>query len=88
MTSALPPKTSVRSVVHAGSPGRTMRPCSSIQTPVGTLANWNAELTACFVSTSVVKVACAASYHLPAAASPPVSWAAATISKFLPFSSS
>jgi len=51
------------------------------------LINWNAELTACVVSTSVVKVAFAASYHLPAAASPPVSCAAATISKFRSFSS-
>jgi hypothetical protein len=40
----------------------------------------------CFTSTSVVKVACAASYHFPAAASPPVSCAAATISKFVPLS--
>jgi len=64
-----------------------MRPCSSIQTPIGTLTNWNAELTLCFTSTSVVNVAFAASYHLPAAASPPVSCAAATISKFLSFSS-
>jgi len=52
------------------------------------LTNWNTELTVCFVSTSVVNVAFAASYHLPAAASPPVSSAAATISKFLSFSSS
>jgi len=52
------------------------------------LTSWNAELTVCFVSTSVVKVARAASYHLPAAASPPVSCAAATISKFFSFSSS
>jgi hypothetical protein len=52
------------------------------------LTNWNAELTACFASTSVVYVAFAASYHFPAAASPPVSCATATISKFLPFSSS
>jgi hypothetical protein len=37
--------------------------------------NWNTELTVCFVSTSVVNVAFAASYHLPAAASPPVSCA-------------
>ena len=50
--------------------------------------NWNAELTVCFASTSVVNVAFAASYHLPAAASPPVSCAAATISKLRPFSSS
>jgi hypothetical protein len=49
--------------------------------------NWNAELTLCFTSTSAVNVACAASYHLPAAVSPPVSCAAATISKFLSFSS-
>jgi hypothetical protein len=84
----LPPNIVVRLVVHAGSPGRTTRPRSSIQTPVGTLVNWNAELTACARSISVVKVALAASYHLPAAASPPVSCAAATISKFLPFSSS
>jgi hypothetical protein len=35
-----------------------------------------------------VKVALAASYHFPAAASPPMSCAAAMISKFLPFSSS
>jgi hypothetical protein len=35
-----------------------------------------------------VNVAFAASYHLPAAASPPVSCAAAMISKFLFFSSS
>jgi hypothetical protein len=34
-----------------------------------------------------VNVAFAASYHLPAAASPPVSCAAATISNFLSFSS-
>jgi len=40
-----------------------------------------------FASTSVVKVALAASYHLPAAASPPVSCAAAMISKFRDFSS-
>jgi hypothetical protein len=52
------------------------------------LINWNAELTVCLVSTSVVNVAFAASYHLPAAASPPTSCAAATISKFLPLSSS
>jgi hypothetical protein len=51
------------------------------------LTNWNAELTVCFASTSAVKVAFAASYHLPAAASPPVSCAAAMISKFLSFSS-
>jgi hypothetical protein len=51
------------------------------------LINWNAELTACVVSMSVVKVALAASYHLPAAASPPVSCAAAMISKFRSFSS-
>jgi len=49
---------------------------------MGTLMNWYAELTACCVSIKVVKVALAASYHLPAAASPPVSCAAATISKF------
>jgi hypothetical protein len=49
--------------------------------------NWNTELTVCFASTSVMNVAFAASYHLPAAASPPVSCAAATISKFLSFSS-
>ena len=49
--------------------------------------NWNTELTVCFVSTSVVNVAFAASYHLPAAASPPMSCAAEMISKFLPFSS-
>jgi hypothetical protein len=49
--------------------------------------NWKTELTVCFVSTSCVKVAFAASYHLPAAASPPTSWAAAMISKFLFFSS-
>jgi len=49
--------------------------------------NWNAELIVCFASTSVVKVAAAASYDLPAAASPPVSCAAAMISKFLSFSS-
>jgi hypothetical protein len=55
--------------------------------PIGTLINWNAELTVCVVSTSVVKVAFAASYHLPAAASPPVSCAAAMISKFRSFSS-
>ena len=64
-----------------------MRPRSSIQTPVGTLTNWNAELTAWLVSTSVVNVALAASYHGPAAASPPVSCAAPTISKFASFSS-
>jgi len=52
-----------------------MRPRSSIQTPVGTLANWNAELTAWFGSTSVVNVAFAVSYHRPAAASPPVTTA-------------
>jgi hypothetical protein len=51
------------------------------------LTNWNAELTAWLVSTSVVKVALAASYHGPAAASPPVSCAAATISKLASFSS-
>jgi len=50
--------------------------------------NWNAELIACFASTSVVNVAFAVSYHLPAAASPPVSWAAATIAKFRSLSSS
>jgi len=49
--------------------------------------NWKSELTVCFTSTSVVNVALAASYHLPAAASPPVSCAAAMISKFRPFSS-
>ena len=49
--------------------------------------NWNTELIVCFASTTVVNVALAASYHLPAAASPPVSCAAATISKFLSFSS-
>jgi len=49
--------------------------------------HWNAELTACCRSTSVVNVAFAASYHLPAASSPPVSCAAATISKFRVFSS-
>ena len=37
---------------------------------------------------SVVKVALAASYHFPAAASPPVSCAAAMISKFAFLSSS
>ena len=42
---------------------------------------------ACFVSMSVVYAALAASYHFPAAASPPVSCAAATISKFRSFSS-
>jgi hypothetical protein len=36
----------------------------------------------------VTNRACATSYHLPAAASPPVSCAAAMISKFLSFSSS
>jgi hypothetical protein len=77
----------VRVEVHAGSAGRTMRPCSSIQMPVGTLRRWNAELTLCVASTSVVNVAFAASYHLPAAASPPVSCAAATISNLLSFSS-
>jgi hypothetical protein len=51
------------------------------------LTNWNAELTVCFTSTSVVKDAFAASYHLPAAASPPLSCAAAMISKFLSCSS-
>jgi hypothetical protein len=51
------------------------------------LANWNTELTVCFVSTSVVNVALAASYHLPAAASPPMSCAAAMISKWWPLSS-
>jgi len=51
------------------------------------LLNWNAELTAWLASTSVVNVALAASYHFPAAASPPVSCAAATISKFASFSS-
>jgi len=55
--------------------------------PVGTLTNWNAELTAWLASTSVVNVALAASYHGPAAASPPVSCAAATISKGASFSS-
>jgi hypothetical protein len=59
-----------------------MRPCSSIQTPIGTLMNWNTELTVCLVSMSCVNVALAASYHLPAAASPPMSCAAAMISKF------
>jgi hypothetical protein len=49
--------------------------------------NWNAVLMVCFASTSVVNVAFAASYHGPAAASPPVSCAAAMISKFLSFSS-
>jgi hypothetical protein len=49
--------------------------------------NWNTELTVCLVSTSWVNVAFAASYHLPAAASPPVSCAAATSSKFWSFSS-
>jgi len=49
--------------------------------------HWNTELTECVVSTSVVNVAFAASYHVPAAASPPTSCAAATISKFLSFSS-
>jgi hypothetical protein len=44
--------------------------------------NWYAVLTACWASISVVYVAFAASYHLPAAASPPVSCAAAMISKF------
>jgi hypothetical protein len=52
------------------------------------LVNWNAELTAWLVSISVVYVAFAASYHLPAAASPPVSCAAAMISKFALLSSS
>jgi len=56
--------------------------------PAGTLINWNAELTVCLVSTSVVNVAFAASYHLPAAAHRATSWAAATISKFLSLSSS
>jgi hypothetical protein len=51
------------------------------------LTNWNAELTAWLASTSVVNVALAASYHGPAAASPPVSCAAATSSKFASFSS-
>jgi hypothetical protein len=73
---------SVLSLVHAGSAGRTTLPRSSIHTPIGTLMNWNAELTLCWVSTKVVNVAFAASYNLPAAASPPVSWAAAMISKF------
>jgi hypothetical protein len=54
VTRFLPPNVLVRLVVHAGSPGRTTRPRSSIQTPVGTLVNWNAELTACAGSTSVV----------------------------------
>jgi hypothetical protein len=45
---------SVRVDVHAGSAGRTTRPRSSIQTPDGTFTSWNAELTVCFVSTSVV----------------------------------
>jgi hypothetical protein len=54
---------------------------------MGTLMNWNTELTVCFVSTSVVYVAFAASYHLPAAGSPSVSCAAVTISRFLSFSS-
>jgi len=49
--------------------------------------NWKTELTVCLVSTSWVNAAFAASYHLPAAASPPTSWAAAMISKFLFFSS-
>jgi hypothetical protein len=49
--------------------------------------NWNTELTVCLVSTSWVNVAPAASYHLPAAASPPTSCAAATISKLRSFSS-
>jgi len=58
-------------------------------TPVGfVMVSWNAELTVCLVSTSVVNVAFAASYHLPAAASPATSCAAATISKFLSLSSS
>jgi hypothetical protein len=83
----LPPNVFVRVSVQAGSPGRTTLPRSSIQMPVGTLTNLNAELTACCGSISVVKVALAASYQRPAAASPPVSWAAATISKLLPFSS-
>jgi hypothetical protein len=54
MTSALPPNVSVRLEVQAGSAGRTTRPRSSIQTPLGTLMNWNAELTACWRSISVV----------------------------------
>jgi hypothetical protein len=49
--------------------------------------NWYSELMVCFVSTSCVNVAFAASYHLPAAASPPVSCAAAMSSKFRSFSS-
>jgi hypothetical protein len=52
------------------------------------LRNWNVELTVCCESTSVVNVALAASYHLPAAASPPTSCAAAMIWKFLSLSSS
>jgi hypothetical protein len=49
---------------------------------MGTLMNWYAVLMECWTSISVVKVALALSYHWPAAASPPVSCAAATISKF------
>jgi len=48
------PNFSVDEVVHAGSAGRTTRPRSSIHTPIGTLMNWNAELTPCFTSISVV----------------------------------
>jgi hypothetical protein len=54
---------------------------------MGTLMNWKTELTVCFESMSVVNVAFAASYHLPAAASPPTSCAAAMISKLRSFSS-
>jgi hypothetical protein len=49
--------------------------------------SWNAELMVWTASMSVVNVACAASYHFPAAASPPVSCAAATISNCSSFSS-
>jgi hypothetical protein len=77
----------VRLAAHAGSAGRTTRPFSSIHTPIGTLMNWKTELTVCLVSTSCVNVAFAASYHLPAAGSPPTSCAAAMISKSRSFSS-
>ena len=53
----------------------------AIHTPVGTFTMPYSLLTSCSGSRSVVKVAVAASYHGPAASSPPASCAAATISK-------
>jgi hypothetical protein len=48
------PNFRVESLVQAGSAGRTTRPRSSIQIPIGTLMNWYAVLMECCTSISVV----------------------------------